>query len=125
MRSLSKIYKTEMIRNEFFKDGVFYCQKISSSSLIPNLETDLFDQSYRSSLAVLIKVSRRARVMFGDKNIMPELTEEFLKNAFKALQNPIYHGEAPILSYPDQFTKKILVPRSWLKKSVTSNSCKR
>ena len=46
--------------------------------------------------------------MFGDKKIMPELTEEFLKNAaFKALQNPIYHGEAlNALSYPDQFYQK-------------------
>ena len=107
----------EMIRNEFFNENDFYCQKINCSSLIPNLKTDLFDQSYRSSMAVLIKVARRAKVMFGDESIMPELTEDFLKNAaFKALQNPIYHGEAlNALSYPDQFYQKILVPRSWLK----------
>ena len=105
-----------MISSEFYKDGKFYCQKTQKDTTVPNLECDLFDQSYNAPLSTLIKVTRRARILFGDNTILEEINDVFLKQvANRVLQNPVYHGEAlNALSYPEQFYQKITVPRDWL-----------
>lgn len=105
-----------MIKNEFFKNGDLYTRNLEQTAPLPNLTCDLFDQSYQSPLATLVKVVRRSRVLFGENQIFEELNEAMLKAlANKTLQNPVYHGEAlNALSYPDQFYQKITVPRKWL-----------
>ncbi len=105
-----------MIKNEFFKNGDLFTRNLEQTAPLPNLTCDLFDQSYQSPLATLVKIARRSRVLFGDNQIFEELNETILKSlANKTLQNPVYHGEAlNALSYPDQFYQKITVPRKWL-----------
>tara|TARA_Y100000385_G_C12599666_1_gene428263 strand:- start:46 stop:528 length:483 start_codon:yes stop_codon:yes gene_type:complete len=105
-----------MIKTEFLQESSFYTQKLNEQTIVPNIECDLFDQSYNSALSTLIKVIRRSRALFGDTSIINEIDQSFLKNAaHKVLQNPVYHGEAlNALSYPDQFYQRITVPRQWL-----------
>ena len=104
-----------MIGTEFFKDGIFYTTKLNSASHTPNIEFDLFDQSYQSALATLIKVARRSRILFLDNTILAMIDENYLKDLKnKVLQNPIYHGEAlQALSYPDHLYQKLSVPKKW------------
>ena len=105
-----------MIAAEFYEDGGFKNVKKNANSPTPNLHADLFDQSYASPVGVLIKVTRRARVLFSDQNILSEIDDQFLKNATNSvLQNPIYHGESlGALTYPDQIYQRLTVPRTWL-----------
>ena len=67
-------------------------------------------------MATLLKVIRRSRVLYSDKDLFSDFDDKKLKEmANKTLQNPVYHGEAlNALSYPDQFYQKIIVPRAWL-----------
>ena len=116
-QNLNNVLK--MINTEFYRDGKFFCQKTKSETTVPNLECDLFDQSFSSPVSTLIKITRRARVLFADHSILEEINESFLRKVSnKVLQNPVYHGEAlNALSYPDQFYQKITVPRKWLSES--------
>ncbi len=105
-----------MIRHEFYEGNSFYSQNVKQKEVVPNLSIDVFDQSFSSPLCTLVKVIRRARVLFGDENLVPEINEKFLKGiSNKVLQNPVYHGEGLVaLSFPDHFYQKLIVPREWL-----------
>ena len=81
----------------------------------PNQVASFFDASFRSSVASLVGLVRRARVLFKDENLGKEIN--FLIEEFKnsTLKNPIASGEAlRALTYPDQAYRTINIPRKWL-----------
>lgn len=74
-----------------------------------------FDNSFRSPASMLIDLSRRASVLFLDKEICDAIGPAMESLIHESLKNPINAGEAlRALSYP-QKVYRYVVPRSWPK----------
>ncbi len=84
----------------------------------PNLNIGSFDNSFRSPASMLIDLSRRAAVLFMDRELLDSLTPAIEALTHECLKNPINAGEAlRALSYPQEVYRVIKVPRAWPKES--------
>lgn len=107
---------TEFMLVNFIKDEVIYSTSVNHpSSGLENLQSPLYDQSYRSSAMTLVHLLNRMSVF------KPEFSPELVfKNNFSefaqfSLSNPLGHGEAlRALSYPVHIFRKVEVPLSWI-----------
>jgi uncharacterized protein len=109
----------KMIENEFIHDGKILTRARSQSDegLPPNQKQGPFDHSFKSSAATLVGLARRARVLFGNAELLSSLApvqEEFTN---LILKNPISAGEGlRACTYPDQAYRVMKVPASWPQK---------
>ncbi|MDO9182069.1 MAG: DUF255 domain-containing protein [Bacteriovorax sp.] len=87
-----------------------------SFELYPNQEYTPFDSSFKSPVATFIMLSRRAAVLFSDReytDAVAELIENVTHTVLKI--NPVSSGEAlRALSYPSEVYRVMKIPRSWI-----------
>lgn len=84
--------------------------------LYPNVESSLFDNSYKSVVSTYVLLMKRAHILFGDReyldsirNLEDRLTQIVLK------MNPLGAGEAlRALTYPNEVYRVIKVPKTWI-----------
>ena len=102
----------------FIKDGVIMATaKDHSTPGIANLESPLFDQSYRSSSMTLVHLLSRLSVFNPALSPDTIFGEKFETFAQFALTNPLGHGEGlRALTYPMPIFRKVEVPFEWLEK---------
>jgi uncharacterized protein YyaL (SSP411 family) len=117
----------EFILKEFVEDNKFYTRALgfSDSHLYKNIHAPIFDQGYKSALAVFIGLLRKWRALDSTDNTGQERLDrveaisEILTHL--SLQNPLMFGETlRALAYPDEAYRDIKVPLEWLKKNIFS-----
>lgn len=83
----------------------------------PNIHASEFDQSFKSPLATLILLNKRAAALFQDRNYLDIIEKASYSATHTVLKvNPVNAGESlRALSYPNEVMRVIKVPRSWLK----------
>lgn len=83
----------------------------------PNFHASEFDQSFKSPLATLILLNKRAAALFQDRDYFDVIEKVSYSATHTVLKvNPINAGEAlRALSYPKEVMRVIKVPRAWLK----------
>ncbi|MDD4973178.1 MAG: DUF255 domain-containing protein [Bacteriovorax sp.] len=83
--------------------------------LYPNQEYSIFDSSFKSPVGTFIILSRRAAVLFSDRNyqdVIQDLQENVTHTVLKI--NPVSSGEALRgLTYPSEVYRVMKVPRVW------------
>jgi hypothetical protein len=83
--------------------------------LYPNQEYSVFDSSFKSPVATFILLSRRAAVLFGEReyeDAIADLKENVTHTILKI--NPVSSGEAlRALSYPSEVYRVMKVPAKW------------
>lgn len=107
----------EFISKEFFKDGQFLTRSIQfeEHELFGNLHAPLYDQSYRTPLATLAILVRKAKVAIDVEEIESKLNQVVELLTHTTLNNPLACGESlRALTYPDSAYRKIEVPVAWL-----------
>lgn len=83
--------------------------------LYPNQKISSFDQSFKSSSALLIGLTRRAEVLFSDKDLLTPLEKVIEESIHESLKSPINSGEAlRALTYPTDAYRVIKVPKPWI-----------
>lgn len=112
----------KFISNEFLDGNKMYTRaKLSEHfELYPNQEYNIFDSSFKSPVATFILLSRRAAVLFSEReyvdnieSLMEEVTHTILKI------NPVSSGEAlRALTYPSEVFRVMKVPRSWAQEEI-------
>lgn len=109
----------DFIFKNFYKDKGIFTRDISFDDSLEynNIHTPIFDQMYKSSLAILIGLTRKWSLHLPELKeylIKLEPTIEIIKNL--SLQNPLVFGESlRALIYPDEAYRKISVPKAWFK----------
>ncbi|WP_417336356.1 thioredoxin domain-containing protein [Halobacteriovorax marinus] len=107
----------EFIHKEFIHEGEVLTRSKSSSDfeLYPNQAVNSMDQSYKSSASTLIQITRRAAILFGDREYLDrvkDIQEDFIH---ESLKNPLSSAEAlRALSYPDSAYRVVKLPTKWL-----------
>ena len=107
----------QYIQNEFIEDGVVYTRAVNTNdhALYPNQEVNAFDNSFKSPLSTLINITRRAKILFSDNDIIDSFSEIYESTINQALKNPLNSGEAlRAFTYPDEAYKVVKVPKKWL-----------
>lgn len=107
------------ITKNFLDTNKMFTRTLMANDLeqYPNQEYSIFDSSFKSPVATFIILSRRAAVLFSERefqdNVQP-LIDEITHTVLKI--NPVSSGEALRgLTYPDQAYRVIRVPRDWIK----------
>ena len=107
------------ITKNFLDKNKIFTRSLMAQELeqYPNQEYSIFDSSFKSPTATFIILSRRAAVLFSERefkdNIQP-LVDEITHTILKI--NPVSSGEALRgLTYPDEAYRVIKVPREWVK----------
>lgn len=81
----------------------------------PNQTYSIFDSSFKSPVATFIALSRRAAVLFGDREYEDNV-KDLMENATHTILklNPVGSGEAlRALTYPTEVYRVMKIPRSW------------
>jgi hypothetical protein len=106
------------ISNEFL-DGTKMLTRGKSAQdheLYPNQEYSIFDSSFKSPVSTFISLSRRAAVLFSERNyldIIQPLIDDVTHTILKI--NPVSSGEALRgLTYPTEAYRVMKVPRTWI-----------
>jgi uncharacterized protein len=104
----------------FVQDGRIFSTALKRGTVgIENLESPLYDQSYRSSSMVLIHLLQRCSVFRNEFSPEQILGPQFGQLAQFALTNPLGHGEGlRALTYPDNIFRKVEVPRAWIEDRI-------
>ncbi|MFG1501640.1 DUF255 domain-containing protein [Halobacteriovorax sp. XZX-3] len=105
------------ILKEFLVDGRLKTRALrdNDAELYPNQNYTSFDQSFKSPVSTLIKLVRRASVLFGDIDMLEEIKPLMENTTQDVLKNPAGSGEGlRALSYPANAYKVIKCPKEWL-----------
>ena len=105
------------IANEFVVDGKIKTRAKTTNEheLYPNQVSSTFDQSFKSSAATFVHLTRKATVLFKDKELSSSIQDVMENMANESLKNPLGSGEAlRALTYPEQAYRVVKAPRSWL-----------
>lgn len=121
----NEVFKTnaldsiEFTLKNFVKDGEIYLTSVTAPTTgVTNLNSPLFDQSYRSSAMTLVHVLSRLSVFKPELSPAEVFKDKYESFAQFVLTNPLGHGEGlRALTYPISIFRKIEVPFEWLEKS--------
>lgn len=83
--------------------------------LYPNQEANIFDTAFKSTAGTFIGLSRRASILFGDRDFEDRMLNlrDKVANTILAI-NPVSAGESlRALIYPKEAYRVIKMPRSW------------
>lgn len=106
------------IAKEFIEDNKMHTRArfAEDFELYPNQDYSFFDSSFKSPVATFILLSRRAAVLFSDReytDLISNLKENVTHTVLKI--NPVSSGEALRgLTYPDEVYRVMKIPRSWI-----------
>ena len=109
------------IKNEFLNgDQMLTRAKFANDfELYPNQNYSFFDSSFKSPVSTFIALSRRAAVLFGDREYIDQirdLNENVTQTVLKI--NPVSSGEAlRALTYPTEAYRVMKIPRSWVQEN--------
>jgi uncharacterized protein len=107
----------DFIYQEFVSDDKVKTRAKSSEDfeLYPNIDASPFDASFKSPVATLILLTRRASLLFLDREWIDRLEKLKEKVTNDVLKNPIASGEAlRALTYPDDSYRIVKLPQTWL-----------
>ena len=106
------------IQKEFISNDIMLTRAnfANNFELYPNQDYSFFDNSFKSAVSTFINISRRACVLFADKDFLLPLTDLVENVTHTTLKiNPINSGEALRgLIYPDEAYRVIKVPKTWV-----------
>ena len=103
------------IMKEFVEGGsaLTRAKTAAEFEIYPNQEQSSFDSSFRSPLATLVGVVRRASVLAPEEEF--DCQDLLEKATHESLKNPLAAGEAlRSLTYPPQAYRVVKMPKSWL-----------
>ncbi len=106
------------ITNEFLDGSKMLTRARQSEEmeLYPNQEYSIFDSSFKSPVATFLAISRRAAVLFSDRNyldVIADLQENMIHTVLKI--NPVSSGEALRgMTYPNEVYRVMKVPKAWI-----------
>ena len=108
----------EFIANEFIDgDKMLTRAKMSNDfELYPNQEYSFFDSSFKSPVSTFISLSRRAAVLFSEREYEDKISDLIENVTHTILKiNPVSSGEAlRALTYPREVYRVLKIPRSWI-----------
>ncbi len=110
----------DFIYKEFIDGDTLLTRAKSSGDfeLYPNQKHSPFDSSFRSPVATLISLSRRAALLFSEPELMDPIKDLMETVTHQVLVNPLGAGEGlRALTYPTEAYKVIKLPRKWLENS--------
>ncbi len=113
----------DYIMREFYEEGRFMTRPLSfsDSHQYKNIHTPIFDQNYKSSLAIFIGLLRKWKHLEEGQERLNEVVKTIDTLTHLSLQNPLMFGETlRSLSYPDEAYREITVPTTWLKDHIFS-----
>lgn len=83
--------------------------------LYPNIDASPFDASFKSPVATLLFLARRASLLFLDRDWTDRIELVLEKATNDILKNPIGSGEGlRALTYPDDSFRIVKLPNKWL-----------
>ena len=109
----------KFIHDEFIENDRIFTRAISANEfeLYPNQEYNSFELSYRSAASTLIKLTKKASTLSGDKNMIEPIEKLIQKITHEALTSPLNAGEAlSALTYPMEAYHVIKIPERWLER---------
>lgn len=102
-----------------FKSGPHFKTRAMATTdfeLYPNQNFSFYDSSFKSAAATMLHITRRAAILFGDREIEDELLSITEEMTHEVLKNPLGSGEGlRALTYPKEAYRVIKVPREWAK----------
>lgn len=111
------------IMKEFFQDDQFFTRAtaFSDAHLYKNIHAPIFDQNYKSSLAVFIGILRKWKELESGDEHLEKIRKMTDTLTHLSLQNPLMFGETlRALTYPDEAYRSMQIPIEWLKKNIFS-----
>lgn len=108
------------IAKEFSEGQYFKTRAIATNDfeLYPNQNFSNFDTSFKSAAATMILLSRRASILFMDKELEDQFRDIAEQMTHEVLKNPLGSGEAlRALTYPKEAYRVIKIPREWAKEA--------
>ncbi len=112
------------IKDQFIdgKEILTRAKNTTEQEQYPNQKYSSFDQSFKSPVATLISLTRRAAVLFRDNDLILDMQDIIDEVTHEILKNPIAAGEGlRALTYPNDAYKVISCPKEWLDQDKFAN----